>query len=77
MPAAPFLRTVRGMDAIPPTEHARVLRVREEELRLRLQRCRSAAEASRRPNPSLGRETDDVRAVLAKVRRELASLQPR
>ena len=27
------------------------------------------------PNPSLGRETDDIRAVLARVRRELASFQ--
>lgn len=51
--------------------------MREEELELHLRRCRAAAEAEARPNPSLGRETDDVRAVLAKVRTELARLQPR
>jgi hypothetical protein len=65
------------MPAIPRTEHARGLQLREEELRRRLQRCRDAAEGSRRPNPPLGREADDVRAVLARVRRELHSLDQR
>jgi hypothetical protein len=65
------------MPAIPSPEQARGLRLREEELRRRLQRCRDAAEMNSRPNPSLGRETDDVRAVLARVRRELALLDKR
>jgi hypothetical protein len=62
------------MPAIPSPDQAHGLRLREEELRRRLERCRDAAAMSRRPNPSLGRETDDVRAVLARVRRELALL---
>jgi hypothetical protein len=62
--------------AIPATECAQALRVREEELVLRLQRC-SAAHAPHQPNPPLGRETDDVRAQLAKVRRDLQLLAPR
>jgi hypothetical protein len=62
------------MPANPSPEQARGLRLREEELRRRLERCRDAAEMGGRPNPSLGRETDDVRAVLARVRRELALL---
>jgi hypothetical protein len=64
-----------GMPAIPSTARARDLRAREDELRRRLQRCRAAAEGSARPNPSLGREADDVSAVLARVRKELASLR--
>jgi hypothetical protein len=63
------------MQAIPTTARARDLRAREDDLRRRLQRCRDAAAGSARPNPSLGREADDVRAVLARVRRELTSLQ--
>jgi hypothetical protein len=65
------------MTAIPSPDQARVLRRREEELRRRLQRCRDAADIGGRPNPSLGRETDDVRAVLARVRRELALIDKR
>jgi hypothetical protein len=65
------------MPAIPSTDQARGLRLREEELRRRLQRCRDAADRTGRPNPSLGRETDDVRAVLARVRRELALIDKR
>ncbi len=66
-----------GMPASSRPDQARGLRLREEELRRRLQRCREAAEIGGRPNPSLGRETDDVRAVLARVRRELALIDKR
>jgi hypothetical protein len=65
------------MQAIPSQDRARGLHLREEELRRGVQRCRDAAAIGGRPNPSLGRETDDVRAVLARVRRELALIDKR
>jgi hypothetical protein len=58
---------------IPSPQHAQALRRRQEELERRLQSCHAAREVHR-PNPSLGRETDDVRAQLALVRRELRRL---
>lgn len=58
---------------IPSPQHARALHQRQEELERHLQRCHAAHE-SHRPDPSLGRETDDVRAQLALVRRELRRL---
>jgi hypothetical protein len=64
------------LTTISATQHARGLRRRKEELELRLQRCH-AADDGNRPNPSLGREVDDVRAQLAMVRRELLRLDRR
>ena len=48
------------MQQIPTTERVRLLERRQEQLEVRLQRCREAAEECTAPNPSLGRVLDDV-----------------
>lgn len=54
---------------------ARALQQRRRQLELRLERCRArSAGASDAVRPSVGREMDDARAVLASVRAELARL---
>ena len=65
------------MHPVPSAEHVRALRVREEELESHLLRCKSAAAERPGPDPSLGRELDDVRSLLATVRRELTWLRQR
>jgi hypothetical protein len=70
------LINVFAMQQIPTSERMRVLEHRQEQLEVRLRRCRAAADASALPNPSLGRELNDTSSVLAKVRAELSRLQP-
>ena len=54
---------------------AQALQQRRRQLELRLERCRArSAGASDAVRPSVGREMDDARAVLASVRAELARL---
>src|SRR4051794_41301463 len=65
------------MHAIPSQDRARGLQLREEELRRRLQRCRDAAAIGGRPNPSLGRQTDDVPGAPARGPRQLALIHKR
>jgi hypothetical protein len=77
MTVPPGSRTVLGMQQIPTSERMRVLERRREQLEVRLQRCRAAADAGDLPNPSLGRVLNDTRSLLAKVRIELARLEPR
>jgi chromosome segregation ATPase len=63
------------MGPIPSTQQQiQNLERRQEQLEERLRRCRAAAEQSPAPNPSLGREVDDMSSVLARVRAELAQL---
>jgi hypothetical protein len=70
------LINVPAMQQIPTSERMRLLERRQEQLEVRLRRCRAAADASALPNPSLGRELNDMTSVLAKVRAELSRLQP-
>jgi hypothetical protein len=65
------------MQTIPSTARIRALHQRQQQLEQHLQRCRSAAEERHGPNPSVGRELDDTRAVLAKVRADIARLESR
>jgi chromosome segregation ATPase len=62
------------MGPIPQTQQIRDLQRRKEQLEAQLRRCHAAAQQSRAPNPSLGREVDDTSSVLARVRKELAQL---
>jgi hypothetical protein len=77
MTAPPGSRTVLAMEQIPTSERMRLLERRREQLEVRLQGCQAAADAGDLPNPSLGRVLNDTRSLLAKVRIELARLEPR
>jgi hypothetical protein len=69
--------TVQEMHTIPSTARIHALHQRQQQLEQHLQRCRSAVEQRHGPNPSVGRELDDTRSVLAKVRADLAWLESR
>ena len=69
--------TLRPMGPIPSAPQIRELQRRQEQLEQHLRRCREAAQRSKAPNPSLGREADDTSSVLARVRAELAQLVSR
>jgi hypothetical protein len=71
----PSLWCMHATYPISAEQQARTLRLREQELQTHLRRCRAAYDVSRQPNPPLGRELDDVLAVLAKVRTELHWLE--
>jgi len=53
----------------------RALDAREAELEQRIERCRAAIPAPDSHNPSLGRELDAARSLLAQVHAELALLR--
>jgi hypothetical protein len=65
------------MQTIPRAARIRALHHRQQQLEQHLQRRGAAADEPRAPNPSVGRELDDTRAVLAKVRADLARLDSR
>jgi hypothetical protein len=69
--------TLPPMGPNPTPRQISDLRRRQEQLEQHLQRCRAAAQKSKAPNPSLGREADDASSVLARVRAELAQLGSR
>ena len=69
--------TVPVMQTIPSAARIRALHHRRQQLEQHLQRCAAASHGRRAPNPSVGRELDDTRSVLAKVRADLARLESR
>ncbi|MDP2710013.1 MAG: hypothetical protein Q8O56_02220 [Solirubrobacteraceae bacterium] len=62
---------------VAASDRLRALEQREAQLELRVARCRAALRAGEQPNPSLGRELDGTRSLLAQVHAELATLRRR
>jgi hypothetical protein len=65
---------IRLRQPIPASVRTRTLQRHQQQLELRVQRCRTVAGRGEWPNPSLGRDLDDARAQLARVRAELTRL---
>jgi hypothetical protein len=68
---------IRLRQPIPASVRTRALQRRQQQLELRVQHCRTVAGRSEWPNPSFGRDLDDARSLLARVRAELTRLETR
>ena len=77
MPSHAHIPNVLSMTLTLHEIHAiqvRTLDARQAELEQRIERCRVAIRAAGGHNPSLGRELDAARSLLAQVHAELALL---